>query len=145
MADLDDFVMTIGENEEVPDLEASAESEIEEIKPKGKSKRAKKTRSEKSDGLAISKDFLLDLDADGLDSVPKTMDFTMARAALKARRQPTDYKTLDEKIAAKRRSIFKEKRVDGIEQRSGGDDSSDESDGSAESGDDVEDRTKRHN
>ncbi|KAJ1922263.1 nucleolar DEAD-box protein required for synthesis of 60S ribosomal subunit [Mycoemilia scoparia] len=116
MADLDDFVMTIDENDEVPNLEVvEQESEAERKHSKNKAgkkidKKSKGRGKNKSNNVDqeekdMNADFLVDLDADGLDSVPKTMDFALARAALKIRKNPNQFSTLDEKIAAKRKSM----------------------------------------
>ncbi|KAJ2909230.1 nucleolar DEAD-box protein required for synthesis of 60S ribosomal subunit, partial [Coemansia aciculifera] len=114
----DDFVMTIDDDDEVPDLEAIAETleaeEEEEVRSRTQNKRklnavAKQKKGKKPKGpLAeegdMAKGFMVDLDTDGLDAVPQTLDFTLARASLRKRRNPGMYSTLDEKIALSRRA-----------------------------------------
>lgn len=77
----DDFIMTIDDTDDVPDLE-------DEVKTKED----------------MSKGFSIDLEADGLDALPQTLDFTLARASLKKRNNPGLYSSLDEKIAKVRRT-----------------------------------------
>ncbi|KAJ2060143.1 nucleolar DEAD-box protein required for synthesis of 60S ribosomal subunit [Coemansia sp. S146] len=103
----DDFIMTIGDDDEVPDLEAAANDTPPQNKRKlnGKQKGGKKVKPQESkDEGDMTKGFLVDLETDGLDAVPQTLDFTLARASLKKRRNPGMYSTLDEKIALSRRA-----------------------------------------
>ncbi|KAI7833680.1 P-loop containing nucleoside triphosphate hydrolase protein [Kickxella alabastrina] len=106
----DDFVMTINDDDEVPDLETlNDESDIEpqtkKRKSDNKSKRTKTGEPNTTDDIApIAKGFVIDLEADGLDSVSQTLDFTLARASLKRRNNPGLYSSLDDKIAATRRA-----------------------------------------
>ncbi|KAJ2657164.1 nucleolar DEAD-box protein required for synthesis of 60S ribosomal subunit [Coemansia sp. RSA 1200] len=117
----DDFIMTISDNDEVPDLEEteggvglddtneqSAAGKKRRDRKKGSngssssSKRSKK--EEEEEGMA--KGFMIDLEADGFDTVAQTLDFTLARAALKTRGAGAAgmFSSLDERIAAVRRS-----------------------------------------
>ncbi|KAJ2254257.1 hypothetical protein GGI13_002266, partial [Coemansia sp. RSA 455] len=104
----DDFIMTIGDDDEVPDLEAVANDAPppqNKRKLNGKQKGGKKAKpQETKDEGDMTKGFLVDLETDGLDAVPQTLDFTLARASLKKRRNPGMYSTLDEKIALSRRA-----------------------------------------
>ncbi|KAJ1886389.1 nucleolar DEAD-box protein required for synthesis of 60S ribosomal subunit, partial [Kickxella alabastrina] len=106
----DDFVMTINDDDEVPDLETlNDESDIEPQTKKRKSdnkpKRTKTGEPNTTDDIdPIAKGFVIDLEADGLDSVSQTLDFTLARASLKRRNNPGLYSSLDDKIAATRRA-----------------------------------------
>ncbi|KAJ2451829.1 nucleolar DEAD-box protein required for synthesis of 60S ribosomal subunit [Coemansia sp. RSA 2336] len=106
----DDFIMTISDNDEVPDLEE--ESTVPSKQPKQKkNKTAKKhKRGDSSDEEELSKAFMVDLDTDGLDSVPQTLDFTLARATMKKRNNPNAFSSLDLKIAAVRRAAKKAKK-----------------------------------
>ncbi|KAJ2699346.1 nucleolar DEAD-box protein required for synthesis of 60S ribosomal subunit [Coemansia sp. IMI 209128] len=102
----DDFIMTIGDDDEVPDLEAVANDSPplqNKRKLNGKQKGSKKAKAQEPEG-DMAKGFLVDLETDGLDAVPQTLDFTLARASLKKRRNPGMYSTLDEKIALSRRA-----------------------------------------
>ncbi|KAJ2488549.1 nucleolar DEAD-box protein required for synthesis of 60S ribosomal subunit [Coemansia sp. RSA 2050] len=102
----DDFIMTIGDDDEVPDLEAAANDSPplqNKRKLNGKQKGNKKAKAQEPEG-DMAKGFLVDLETDGLDAVPQTLDFTLARASLKKRRSPGMYSTLDEKIALSRRA-----------------------------------------
>ncbi|KAJ1785326.1 nucleolar DEAD-box protein required for synthesis of 60S ribosomal subunit, partial [Coemansia sp. RSA 2399] len=126
----DDFIMTIGDNDDVPDLETVDGMEEEEdmsdaidTKPqhpnskkrKANNKHASKNSSikKKSKGEGedeedvMAKNFMIDLEADGFDSVPHTLDFTLARASLKKGGGSGMHSSLDEKIAAVRRSTKK--------------------------------------
>ncbi|KAJ2787408.1 nucleolar DEAD-box protein required for synthesis of 60S ribosomal subunit [Coemansia interrupta] len=111
----DDFIMTINDDDEVPDLELVDEgSDIEPQTKKRKSADSQKTKRSKgksSEEGPISKNFMIDLDADGLDAVPQTLDFTLARASLKKRTKNSQYTTLDEKIAIARRRARQEKKT----------------------------------
>ncbi|KAJ1901234.1 nucleolar DEAD-box protein required for synthesis of 60S ribosomal subunit, partial [Coemansia sp. S17] len=104
----DDFIMTIGDDDEVSDLEAVANDASppqNKRKLNGKQKGGKKAKpQETKDEGDMTKGFLVDLETDGLDAVPQTLDFTLARASLKKRRNPGMYSTLDEKIALSRRA-----------------------------------------
>ncbi|KAJ2023385.1 nucleolar DEAD-box protein required for synthesis of 60S ribosomal subunit [Coemansia sp. S85] len=102
----DDFIMTIGDDDEVPDLEAVTNDSPplqNKRKLNGKQKGSKKAKAQEPEG-DMAKGFLVDLETDGLDAVPQTLDFTLARASLKKRRNPGMYSTLDEKIALSRRA-----------------------------------------
>ncbi|KAJ2014337.1 nucleolar DEAD-box protein required for synthesis of 60S ribosomal subunit, partial [Coemansia sp. S610] len=102
----DDFIMTIGDDDEVSDLEAVANDSPplqNKRKLNGKQKGSKKAKAQEPEG-DMAKGFLVDLETDGLDAVPQTLDFTLARASLKKRRNPGMYSTLDEKIALSRRA-----------------------------------------
>ncbi|KAJ1874280.1 nucleolar DEAD-box protein required for synthesis of 60S ribosomal subunit [Coemansia sp. RSA 990] len=106
----DDFIMTISDNDEVPDLEEESTMSSKQPKQK-KNKTAKKhKRSDSSDEEELSKEFMVDLDTDGLDSVPQTLDFTLARATMKKRNNPNAFSSLDLKIAAIRRAAKKAKK-----------------------------------
>ncbi|KAJ2576584.1 nucleolar DEAD-box protein required for synthesis of 60S ribosomal subunit, partial [Coemansia sp. RSA 1836] len=114
--------MTIGDDDEVPDLEAVAEKlEKEEDLSRTQNKRKLNGNKQKNGKKAkgpqrqqegeMTKGFMIDLDTDGLDAVPQTLDFTLARASLKKRRNPGMYSTLDEKIALSRRAAKLAKRA----------------------------------
>ncbi|KAJ2708834.1 nucleolar DEAD-box protein required for synthesis of 60S ribosomal subunit, partial [Coemansia spiralis] len=100
----DDFVMTIDDADEVPDLEAPiGEPDAPRRAAHKGGKQAKRKRGGDADG-DIAAGFVVDLDADGLDAVPQSLDFTLARASLKKRNNPGLFSTLDDKIAASRRA-----------------------------------------
>ncbi|KAJ1847070.1 nucleolar DEAD-box protein required for synthesis of 60S ribosomal subunit, partial [Coemansia sp. RSA 2703] len=126
----DDFIMTINDDDEVPDLEqVDEESDIEPQNKKRKSADSQKTKRSKgksSDEGPISKNFMIDLDADGLDAVPQTLDFTLARASLKKRNKSSQYTTLDEKIAIARRRARQEKKKQSTKDEEEADEEEDE-------------------
>ncbi|KAJ2845401.1 nucleolar DEAD-box protein required for synthesis of 60S ribosomal subunit, partial [Coemansia erecta] len=129
----DDFIMTIGDNDDVPDLETvdgMEEEEEEEMsgiidtkprQPNSKKRKANNKHTDKTNSVkkkskgegdedeenVMAKDFTIDLEADGFDSVPHTLDFTLARASLKKGSGSGMHSSLDEKIAAVRRSAKK--------------------------------------
>ncbi|KAJ2746013.1 nucleolar DEAD-box protein required for synthesis of 60S ribosomal subunit [Coemansia sp. BCRC 34301] len=106
-----DFIMTIGDDDEVPDLEAVEREEEEDLK-RTQTKRKRKNGKDQIEDGDMAKGFIVDLDTDGLDAVPQTLDFTLARASLKKRRNPGMYSTLDEKIALSRRAAKLAKRAE---------------------------------
>ncbi|KAJ2395916.1 nucleolar DEAD-box protein required for synthesis of 60S ribosomal subunit, partial [Coemansia sp. RSA 2559] len=124
----DDFIMTIGDNDDVPDLETADGMEEEEEmsgiidtkpqQPNSKKRKANNKHTDKTNSIkkkskgedeenVMAKDFTIDLEADGFDSVPHTLDFTLARASLKKGSGSGMHSSLDEKIAAVRRSAKK--------------------------------------
>ncbi|KAJ1663045.1 nucleolar DEAD-box protein required for synthesis of 60S ribosomal subunit [Coemansia sp. RSA 1813] len=121
----DDFIMTIGDNDDVPDLEEVDRMEEEsdtDTKPqqskqkkrkanknanKGDSNQNKRTKGDDDGEDVMAKNFMIDLEADGFDSVQHTLDFTLARASLKKKSGSGMHSSLDEKIAAVRRSAKK--------------------------------------
>ncbi|KAJ2498422.1 nucleolar DEAD-box protein required for synthesis of 60S ribosomal subunit [Coemansia sp. RSA 1972] len=109
----DDFIMTISDTDEVPDLEADFESEPE-TKPHSKrtkkSEKPTKKRRNDDDNDEMATGFMIDLETDGLDAVPQSLDFTLARASLKKRNNPGAFSSLDLKIAAIRRAAKKAKK-----------------------------------
>ncbi|KAJ1949453.1 nucleolar DEAD-box protein required for synthesis of 60S ribosomal subunit, partial [Linderina pennispora] len=151
MSTADDFIMTINDDDEVPDLEESLDqSSDEEPQPAkaaqkrrkaySKDKHSKKAKAEAGD---IAKGFMVDLDTDGLDAVPQTLDFTLARASLKKRKSPDSFSTLDEKIAAARRAAriakkTKQVEEDGVEKESESEDEADEEGDESEAGVEAE-------
>ncbi|KAJ2663920.1 nucleolar DEAD-box protein required for synthesis of 60S ribosomal subunit [Coemansia sp. RSA 1199] len=110
----DDFIMTISDTDEVPDLEEGPESEPEtksHTKQTGtKSEKPTKKRRTDDDNDEMAKGFMIDLETDGLDAVPQSLDFTLARASLKKRNNPGAFSSLDLKIAAIRRAAKKAKK-----------------------------------
>ncbi|KAI8321578.1 DEAD-domain-containing protein [Martensiomyces pterosporus] len=146
MSTTDDFIMTISDDDEVPDLEEAlnqSEDDGQEAKPQAKKRKAngrdkknKKTKSQDSEKGDMDKGFMIDLDTDGLDAVPQTLDFTLARASLKKRKNPGSFSTLDEKIAASRRAakIAKKEEEEEKEEKEGSSD--EESEAESDSNDD---------
>ncbi|KAJ2167749.1 hypothetical protein GGH16_003840, partial [Coemansia sp. RSA 560] len=105
----DDFIMTISDTDEVPDLEEGFESEPEaKSHTKRTGKGEKKRKNDDNDEMATG--FMIDLETDGLDAVPQSLDFTLARASLKKRNNPGAFSSLDLKIAAIRRAAKKAKK-----------------------------------
>ncbi|KAJ2509952.1 nucleolar DEAD-box protein required for synthesis of 60S ribosomal subunit, partial [Coemansia sp. RSA 2049] len=122
-ADADGFIMTISDNDEVPDLEeetgGGADGDTSERSAAGRkrrdgkkgssgsSKRSKKeAEGEEEEEEGMAKGFMIDLEADGFDAAAQTLDFTLARAALKTRGAGAAgmFSSLDERIAAVRRA-----------------------------------------
>ncbi|KAJ2675744.1 nucleolar DEAD-box protein required for synthesis of 60S ribosomal subunit [Coemansia spiralis] len=118
----DDFVMTISDNDEVPDLEDAGIESSDDTKPQSKRHKTTKHKgngtSNKEEESEMAKGFMIDLDADGFDAVPQTLDFTLARASLKKRNNPGLYSSLDEKIAIARRAAKASKKSAAKEQDS---------------------------
>ncbi|KAJ2156469.1 nucleolar DEAD-box protein required for synthesis of 60S ribosomal subunit [Coemansia sp. RSA 552] len=131
----DDFIMTINDGDEVPDLE-------EEVVGQGKNSSAKATKRRRQDDAEeeegdMAEEFAIDLEADGLDAVPQTLDFTLARASLKKRGNRNGMtSSLDEKIAAARRAARKAKK----EQAEGKEGKKDEDSNQEESADEGSDQ-----
>ncbi|KAJ1729726.1 nucleolar DEAD-box protein required for synthesis of 60S ribosomal subunit, partial [Coemansia sp. Benny D160-2] len=152
-ADADGFIMTIGDNDEVPDLEGetgggaggdateqSAAGRKRRAGRKGSSsKRSKKDEEEEEEGMA--KGFMIDLEADGFDTAAQTLDFTLARAALKTRGAGAAgmFSSLDERIAAVRRAARGRKEEEEGEEEDEEEESADESSSSSSSGSDSDD------
>ncbi|KAJ2603861.1 nucleolar DEAD-box protein required for synthesis of 60S ribosomal subunit, partial [Coemansia sp. RSA 1804] len=143
-ADADGFIMTISDNDEVPDLEEetgggaggdateqSAAGRKRRARKKGSSsKRSKKEEEEEEEEEGMAKGFMIDLEADGFDTAAQTLDFTLARAALKTRGAGAAgmFSSLDERIAAVRRAAKGKKEEEGEEEGEGSaEDSADES------------------
>ncbi|KAJ2147595.1 nucleolar DEAD-box protein required for synthesis of 60S ribosomal subunit [Coemansia sp. RSA 678] len=123
----DDFIMTISDTDEVPDLEADFESEPEtKSHAKRTGKGEKKRKNDDSDEMATG--FMIDLETDGLDAVPQSLDFTLARASLKKRNNPGAFSSLDLKIAAIRRAAKKAKKEKQQEDKEDEDEVMEESD-----------------
>ncbi|KAJ2082647.1 nucleolar DEAD-box protein required for synthesis of 60S ribosomal subunit [Coemansia sp. RSA 988] len=108
----DDFVMTISDTDEVPDLEDDISTPATTVdKQQGRNTPISSKRSRNGDAEGdMASGFTIDLETDGLDAVPQTLDFTLARASLKKRRNPGLLSSLDEKIAAVRRAAKLEKK-----------------------------------
>ncbi|KAJ2805995.1 nucleolar DEAD-box protein required for synthesis of 60S ribosomal subunit [Coemansia guatemalensis] len=109
----DDFVMTISDTDEVPDLEediSKPATTIDKRQAHNAQGPSKRSRNSDTEGDMAS-GFTIDLETDGLDAVPQTLDFTLARASLKKRRNPGLLSSLDEKIAAVRRAAKLEKKT----------------------------------
>ncbi|KAJ2549618.1 nucleolar DEAD-box protein required for synthesis of 60S ribosomal subunit [Coemansia sp. RSA 1933] len=109
----DDFIMTISDTDDVPDLETTdTETQQPQTNNKRKGskhsdkakKKSKGGRQDEDEEDGMAKSFMIDLEADGFDTVAHTLDFTLAKASLKKRSGSGMHSTLDEKIAAVRRS-----------------------------------------
>ncbi|KAJ1964290.1 nucleolar DEAD-box protein required for synthesis of 60S ribosomal subunit [Dipsacomyces acuminosporus] len=123
MSTADDFIMTINDDDEVPDLEETLDQSDEEeqrgkipvkkrkANTKDKNRNKKTKRQAEGEAGDMASGFMIDLDNDGLDSVPQTLDFTLARASLKKRNNPGAFSSLDEKIAASRRAAKVAKKL----------------------------------
>ncbi|KAJ2589114.1 nucleolar DEAD-box protein required for synthesis of 60S ribosomal subunit, partial [Coemansia sp. RSA 1804] len=148
-ADADDFIMTISDNDEVPDLEeetgGGADGDTSERSAAGRkrrdgkkgssgsSKRSKKeAEGEEEEEEGMAKGFMIDLEADGFDAAAQTLDFTLARAALKTRGAGAAgmFSSLDERIAAVRRAA-RAARAGGEEDKEAGGGSASEAEESA--------------
>ncbi|KAJ2363409.1 nucleolar DEAD-box protein required for synthesis of 60S ribosomal subunit, partial [Coemansia sp. RSA 2610] len=128
---MDDFIMTISDTDEVPDLENGPQLEPEtkpQTKRAGSKANGKGAKKHKADDEGdMAKGFAIDLETDGLDSVSQTLDFTLARASLKKRNNPNSFSKLDLKIAAVRRAAKKAKKEDQQQQKQADSDAMEES------------------
>ncbi|KAJ2681310.1 nucleolar DEAD-box protein required for synthesis of 60S ribosomal subunit [Coemansia sp. RSA 1285] len=146
-ADADGFIMTISDNDEVPDLEeetgGGAGGDATEQSAAGRKRRARKKGSsskrskkeaegEEEEEEGMAKGFMIDLEADGFDAAAQTLDFTLARAALKTRGAGAAgmFSSLDERIAAVRRAA-RAARAGGEEDKEAGGGSASEAEESA--------------
>ncbi|PVU95854.1 hypothetical protein BB561_001564 [Smittium simulii] len=102
-----DLVMTIGDDEDFT-VEETIE-ETEELHTTSSSSKKKKSKQQDIK-VGIDTNFKIDLELDGLETIPMTMDFTLAKNNLARKNGATNKRTIDEIIAQKRKDVKKSKK-----------------------------------